>query len=385
MKSDGPFLIIFFGLLAAVALFNVVEPLEQSARTPAASELQSGDYTLADYAKECEEELGEIPEINCLEGETIPVTNSDVEPGLSTEITKENFHSKIKCDRPSLLRNSFTNYWGGFNPCVPFMRVGRVDNQDTSWVWTCRRYFLRDKENPYFDDINMIGHNKKTGGTCFFVNNINRKRPAKPGFWSWIKRKKPNEFGDIEYAENGTKIPAIRKDGMTSAEALEFWTSPKKMTHSNPIFGGSERCIACHDNGPFIHSPFIRQVHKDGKALVPSIMRGPYWMVGSKYFTEWETKYLVSEEAENCTSCHRIGNQRSCGEFARYSVGMKQLPHHTKAFMDKAWMPQSRNAAKVWAPNEIDEDDQKAVKFINHCCKKPNDPKCVWEEMMPKP
>jgi hypothetical protein len=95
MKSDRPFLVIFFGLLVAVALFNVVEPLEQSARTPAATELQSGDYTLADYAKECEEELGEIPQINCLEGETIPVTNSDVEPGISTEITKENFTARL--------------------------------------------------------------------------------------------------------------------------------------------------------------------------------------------------------------------------------------------------------------------------------------------------
>ena len=384
MKNFKHFWPYFFSgsaLLILSVMLSRNGSVNESPRGPAGGSIKP-KYTLVDYARECEEALGEIPEINCLAGEVIPVTNSDIEPGKATSITFENFHKDMKCDNPSLLRNDFVNKVGGFNPCVPNMRVGRVINENTTWVWTCRRYFNREKESPYFDDINMIGHNKETGGTCFFVNHINRKSPKKENFWTKIKNKTPNEYGDVDKAENGTQIPAIRKNGITSNEAVQFWSSPKDMTHTSPLFGGSARCITCHDNDPFVHSPFIQQVRTpDGKTLVPSIRNGPYNIVGSQYFTEWKVKVLVSPEIESCTSCHRIGNSRGCGEFSQYAVGKNDLSHITQAFKGKAWMPQTTKNTAHWKHADPEKDDIKTVEFINYCCKKPNDPKCIWESI----
>lgn len=328
-------------------------------------------YDLHAYAEECKKELGEIPTPSCLEGQIIPVFNSDA----NVEITDKNFEEHgTKCDKPSLLRTNLTNLLTGFSPCVPYTRMGRPAAQEgfnTHWVWTCRRYFVRHKDDVMFDDINMIGHNKDTGATCFFVSHINRKKP-----------KRGNDEG-----HDGTKVPAI-----TSKEGLDFWKSPEQMSNVPAWRGGSQHCTDCHDNDPFIYSPFIQQVKSEnGKSILPRNPYGKYYVVGSKYFNDgsWDVKRLVSKEASSCLLCHFIGSKRTCGDFAKMSVGLKEHRNLTETYQKFHWMPVTddhpydwalTDAQKVAPVEETNPEFIKAVKFINNCCKHPKDEKCKWEQ-----
>lgn len=323
---------------------------------------QPDEYTLHHYAAECERELGAIPAFRCGDGEPVPVFDSD----RGIEVTDATHAGRdTKCDRPSLLRRDWLNRVSGFNPCVPYTRLGRSAAQTgfpTEWIWSCRRYFVRGRQDPKFDDINMIGHNPTTGATCFFVSRINRTSPTPAG----------------DPGLDGTSVPSA-----STAEGLRFWKSPKEMDGVPAILGGSERCVECHDNDAFVHTPFIRQVKRDGKPLVPSHPDGPYFVVGTRYFSSpgWRLRHLVSPEARACTSCHRIGDRRSCDDFALMAVGLQGHGSLTRAFSDAAWMPAYHDD---WGPEPGRKPAKRfldAATFINECCKRPTDPKCKWESV----
>lgn len=330
----------------------------------------SEEYNLQSYVEECRKELGEIPTFNCLDGEVVPVYDSD----NNREVTFDNhLGAKQKCDRPSHLRTDRINYWGGFNPCVPGTRLGRSNpsgNFKTEWVWSCRRYFPRNKQSSRFDDINMIGHNPETGATCFFVSKINRDPPT--------------ESKDLGHSFGQVPSPA-------SPEGKNLWKSPREMTEVSAFRGGSQPCVDCHDNDPFIHTPFFHQVRKNGESILPSNPDGKYYIVGSKYHrTEaWEVKTLVSPEAATCTSCHRIGSRRTCSDLAMLASGMQSGDYLTKKFDKNAWMPQM--ASNDWDKpitnhnkTVLSVEEQKAVKFINKCCSNPDSEECKWQKLSPR-
>ena len=328
-----------------------------------------------EYARQCEQELGPIPVFNCMWGESVPVYDSDTKQ----EITDQNHQGYgTRCDHPSLLRTDGVNRFGHYNPCVPYTRVGRSppgQGFETQWVWSCRRYFVRPKDDVHFDDINMIGHNPKTGATCFFVSKINRKPPV-----SALRSAVTGAVGmtpkRVEHGLDGTKVPS-----MFSPEAAAFWKSPKAMDSIPAWRGGSQRCVECHDANPFMHTPFFQQVTTGtGDAtepLLPGDPDGRYYVVG---FTgpEWKLKHLVSPEAQACTRCHRIGDRRTCGDLSAMAVGTRGHNRLTKTFFKRPWMPQHDD---FWSFEDAHADEKfvKAVQFINRCCKSPKLPECKWE------
>lgn len=377
LSSRKFYLWSFVWLPMLVAFIAVACKLRNNAATvsdDATPANNNAEYTLEEYISDCEKELGTIPEISCLEGEIIPVRNSDLgtdATGLGKEITEKNHGGTgQKCDAPSLLREgdlTSSLLWRslGLNQCVPYTRVARPQPAagfDTQWVYTCRRYYTRTKDNIHFDDINMVGHNPKTGGTCFFVSSINRIVPTK----------------DKDLGHDGTKVPSLTKKQL----ATKFWKTPREMTEVSAAAGGSEPCTSCHDNDAFIHSPYIDQVQVNGEPIVPvtSGPDAPYWLVGRKYFNgpKWQTKHLVSDAASNCTTCHRIGNRRTCEGFAGEAVSLIGNRYLSNKYDRGHWMPPPDDLKARFAT--ADGDDLKAVKFIMDCCKNPNDKKCEWAD-----
>ena len=152
----------------------------------------------------------------------------------------------------------------------------------------------------------IVGHNRRSGATAFFQAGVldavdARKIPSPMGF-----RPLPNE-------------PA----------AGDYWLSPSRTA--------AIACYKCHDNGPFVHSPYVDQVKVNNQLIVPVIDRnppGPYWFVGSQAFSNWpQPKYFKKAgQNNNYTSCHAIGNGPSSGQFIQLFTG-RESPHQiTESF-----------------------------------------------------
>lgn len=398
MKRRGSFLekgsiqpILTVGILLGGVSFAI---LATRSGTPDRAPAQTGEYGLIEYVNDCERELGTIPTFGCFQGEAIPVVNSDLPQSgphgaHPLEITDQNYTGNGQmCDSPSQLQedNFIIREVARLAPCVPYTRLGTSPAQPgfaTKWVWSCRRYFPRPENDWHFDDINMIGHNPETGATCYFVTNINRFLPA---------------HGE-DQGNNGQYVPSpavARADTPAGRYARRLWKTPDMMTNRKSWQGGSMQCTFCHDNDPFIHTPFVQQMLKpDGSPVVPSYPNGPYWMVGDPRFygdpqwmtsggpRGWQVRRLVSPEASACTMCHSLGDQRTCNDLARWSTGVEHHSRTTQFARQFHWMPPS--GGRTWqhalgeAPHApITQDQREAVDFINHCCKHPNDPRCIW-------
>ena len=286
------------------------------------------------YGRRCAQEIAFLPPINCLEGEIIPVTVNGKEP--------KSYPKNLKCDRPSMqdLKGKADSQ------CVPYSRVLKLPLQDpdTIAVAFCRRYKEREKDSPLFDDISIILHRKSSGATCFFQSTDDRTK-----------------------ALDGTRVPPPHElpieTPLGEEVAAKFWLPPEKVA--------LRRCHQCHDSDPFIHSPYISQTSQ-----IPSHPKGAYKIVG-KEFSDWPIVYGVDTKDKNlCTSCHRMGHQYSCNEYAPYSTGDKPiLGQHKgfKSFPKAHWMPPNpeETSLKQWQERYLRD-----ILQIQSCCKNPDQDFC---------
>jgi len=338
-------------------------------------------YELSHYVQECQEALGPIPQIKCLEGQIIPITDiNDIEitPSRYDNLAKS---KDVVCKKPIMVQSRQDALFSRKNvSCLPGTRVGVHKERgqfNTDWAWTCRRYFNRSKISPYYDDINMIGYNIDSGKTCFFVSQINKKKPT-------INK---------DYGHHGAKIPAL-----TDFKTHKFWKSPFQMDQASVLFGGTKDCIECHSSDPFVHSPAIHQLRdEEGKVLIPrySSMKKPYQIVGSRYFNEWNKRikhlkyvYPINEfnrevkklEAaddidelkvdlnviSDCLDCHKMGNFRYCSEFVGQAMGTQKTNGLDPLIRNRAWMPNSKS--KNWKYHKTDDDMKSIAKIVEQCC-----------------
>jgi hypothetical protein len=245
------------------------------------------------YGKECAEKLGSLPPFSCLDGKILPIT-----------VNGQEVHEAVdKCDKPIYL---------GVGPggrCKPNARLGRLDtgNPDVDTVFICRRYQnVTDPLQPGFSDVAVVQHNRVTGDTCFFQALGNE-----------------NLYGRRVPPPNEVRVPDdVRAEHPQASDSVNFWKSPQLMG------GGGLKCVRCHDSDPFIHTPYVDQVFLDDARktkMVPEDAFGPYNIIATKYgMNTWPESFSVKTTATgngNCTSCHRIGSQSTCGEFAGDSVG----------------------------------------------------------------
>ena len=272
----------------------------------------------SEYAKECESAGIDLPkegQLSCSQGKEIPIYVTDCTLGAEKKkitITEENFGKYarpdvdgtpvVNCDSPGLLTD--------WRSCVPGSRIQRFksEKRNSVCVLLCRRGAKNSKEGFY--DINMICNNSSNGATCFFNSNFSKEM-------------------------NGNKLPSVSSDN-------PFWQRPDKL---------SPRCTTCHDNDPFVVSPWLQNDKLD---VVPSQMgsaqtdpkKGPYWVVGSGPFAtnEWSKRMqLVGPEVKQCNSCHRIGSEGTCGLLSKRAtvpLTPKKIPeYYCNGESNIPWMP----------------------------------------------
>ncbi|MCA9567616.1 MAG: hypothetical protein KC656_07225, partial [Myxococcales bacterium] len=108
-----------------------------------------------DHAEACAEVLGPIPAVDCREGVRVQITADGEAVGGPV----------ARCDAPSMLAGQ----------CNPYSRVGRIpgqladgsENPDVDFVFICRVEKDIEGDGPY-GIVAMIGHDRATGGTCYF-------------------------------------------------------------------------------------------------------------------------------------------------------------------------------------------------------------------------
>lgn len=303
------------------------------------------------YACQCKNAMdGWLPgpdELQCSLGETIEVYTTD-NAGLLTLVEAD----VAACANPTLL----------YGTCAPGGTLGQLTHGDVSVKWICRRNAFRadyaDPSAPY-DDVGAIFYNARTGATCWF----------------------DDMDGTGIAGDNWPILDLTRADADPDA-----WTSFFYHTEG-------QGCVGCHDNDPYIYTPFLRAIDwQDGPWT-----SGPLRLVTKAGALEpTGARHLVSPEAAPCTTCHRITSTQTCAGWSADSVGTAKGYGHQDTVVDAAgdltdplwslgtWMPPGVTDPAVWQANYGD-----AARLIQRCCAQPGvdrpangeAPACTWADM----
>jgi hypothetical protein len=253
-----------------------------------------GDESLGVFAEKCKAAMGciEVPAFNCDDGVEVPDTQGD---GL--------VYPNETCDRPNVLS-------GRCDPGSRFQVLVNKKNaagQQVVIVAHCRR---KGGAVGTYKDTAVIAHNQVSGDTCFFQD-------ADPA--------------SVDPKLPGAGVPAPIND------TIGFWGTPAATA--------GLMCVGCHDNGPFVRTPYLTQLKGTTKTealpplpedplittaqqqastkAIPAILPGsrdnsgnstqPYRFVGAN-FQGWKA-YAVSQTGSRfagftqnrCVTCHRMG------------------------------------------------------------------------------
>lgn len=355
------------------------------------------------YAELCVAELGEIPffkkiakgkydtfdcrdfvgsdgkPIEGVEGALVPQTvtdgnDRDVTPAECDDKNSRRYNCFKTCDKPEWL----------FQSCEPGPTVTTAKNdKGTHWTLLCRSAGKRDGDEKtadllktkVFNDIAMIGHNPVTGKTCFFQNKI----------FDGTDGSRVTHPADVE-------------------KSRHIWDGPKGY------------CMNCHSAEAFIHSPWIDGAKRaDGTPIVPMMGKHPDFEIswnaspfsvvnreaqGQAFVGggNWRLpKQLVSEGADACTTCHRLGGGDGLRRFAAWATGEEGLdrePRGTsgplqpklspwgKKFENSHWMPLRLDGLNEdnWASSRYG----KAMAHIKACAANENASGCEWADVPAK-
>ena len=360
-------------------------------------------HSMEKYAELCVAELGEIPffpkkadgtydTFDCrdfttgsgqaiagLEASAVPQSQhdaqgNDVTPAECDDTKPGSANCWKTCDRPD---------WRS-QTCEPGPTVAAAKNEKgTHWVLLCRSpgdstdSLAARTSTKTFNDIAMIGHDPKTGKTCFFQNKLHLG----------------NDGAHVTH-------PADLE------RSRDIWDNPKGY------------CTGCHSADAFIHSPWIDAARRaDGTPIVPmmgkhpdfeiSWLAAPYSVVNRQAMdearisgTEWpKPKQLVSEEAAACIACHRIGDGEGMKRFPMWSTGEEglaskrisgtydgKIAHRyspaASSFEATHWMPP--RLAGLTEASWGESSYAKAVAHIKTCAANPDDPSCKWADVPEK-
>ena len=230
---------------------------------------QTMPETASEYAAMCLPHVGVPPTVDCGAGVRIPIHVDGVEvfesPGYR------------QCDTPDFKGN-----------CNVGSRIGRVQGKaadgspldDVVWAWFCRSAG-RDLFEKGVASVQMIGHNKTTGATCFFES--------------------PDGKGDLiqgrEYLHMDERgLLAGKLPGPDYEDFNRAWIPPPP----------GVQCAQCHQNNAFLHDPWIdsaRLPSNPSETVLPGWVdpEAPYWVVGG---THWDLR-TPHIEGNACLDCHR--------------------------------------------------------------------------------
>lgn len=202
--------------------------------------------TALEYAYECEDVLGKLPNFKYEDALEIPMTKNGIPITQATNNSND-------CDNPFAFGAA----------CDPGNRLGRYqginpdgsENDDVVFIT-----FFRD------GGLGVIGHKFSTGETCFLET-----------------------VGKFDAANNPIPIPG-------DANYNEIWAKPSKLV-------SEFNCVNCHMASPYIHTPAIDQLKNPSdtsELLVPLTGNNPYIIIGQEFGEPLTTNIINS-----CTSCHR--------------------------------------------------------------------------------
>ena len=312
------------------------------------------------YGERCVSELGEIPffektgegeytTYDCLESTEIPLTITDA----NGNVTKPREGTVNQCDNPQYI----------YDLCEAGPRVAsRTNEQGTRWVLLCRKSIGGYASNKY-NDIAMIGHNPFTGKTCFFQNALYSKT-------------------------DGGKIP----HPADTEKSSNLWSG----VHGG--LGSGIECSRCHDADAFIHTPWIDSA-KDaqGRPIVPKMgidadfalgaNDTPFALINQRGQGWQMEKQLVSQEANSCLKCHRMG----AGQFT--TDWISRLDGKDTAWNGITTAAFNAPAHRYWMPPDVAFDTEaqwtssvfaSALEFIRNCGNNPSTSTCIWKDVPTK-
>ena len=282
------------------------------------------------YAEACRAAVGPLPAFSCADGVPVPITVDGV------PVTNPQPQPQMDCDRPSLLDNGA----GSDGQCVPYSRILSLSTETMMVSVMCRQKVIRDPASMDFDEIDVIAHNPSTGATCWFQASGSRETP----------------------------VPGLAVPSPTAARDDSFWNSPEQVA--------ADGCGNCHDNDPFMYSPFVGQVWHE----VPQAPFGRYYHVGGAFgFDQWPTETFALRD-NSCLGCHRIGMLETCGTLTRLMTGKEPPPGADAAALrwplSHAMPPGFGQSLPAW---QVIYDD--AVAEIASCCADPTQQACQLTEL----
>lgn len=317
---------IFQTLLATVAATGFTLGL-----APSTAQAQTASEDHIAYVLQCIDEVAEIRDFSCGEGEVVPITVDGV------EITPDTFEPQMNCDRPALLSNGDDSD----GQCVPGSRILNLSTEQSQVSAMCRQKHNRPADSLMFDEIDIISHNPSTGATC----------------WFQAKSDDPNAPLDGNFVNSPTNL-----------EAPNIWEDPEKVA--------KDYCGDCHDNDPFMYSPFVGQVWNE----VPSNPLGPYYNVDDDWgFSDWPTTSLDMRD-NTCVGCHRIGIGQTCDHLTKWMTG-QEVPKGAdlEAWefpLSHAMPPEHGQTHAAWSTFH-----SRSVAEIKSCCHDPSQQMCNATEI----
>jgi hypothetical protein len=294
-------------------------------RACAAAEDDERERTIC-HACRCKDALGGLPtpdQITCAAGTPIPIYRVEGAGGDAST-----------CANPALLDLMPTE-----QACTPGSRLGQVVTPTAIFRFICRRL----PDGTAYDDMGVIGHNPKTGATCF---------------WTSIDEKRTD---GVMPALDVTDGDPKKLDALASSMQLAY---------------EGDKCVACHDDDPFVYTPHLEGAWRFD---IDDYRFSPYSQVRiAGPPTRIPHRHLVSEEARACTSCHRIADGRTCETFVPSSAG--------KLSSDLPYQPALRRepSRARWMPHPLGKwtaSHDAAVAHIEKCCANPTAPGCRWAEI----
>lgn len=211
--------------------------------------------TLQQYAQKCDAAIGEtVPAFNCDDGQAVPEGRDNGKPyGFSRF-----------CDWPNVLNHE----------CDPGSKFQVLKDTDKATIVAHCRTKATPNDGKY-GDIAVIQYSKVNGATCFY-----QQLPS-------------------------TAVPRLPAQVEAPSAGNAPWYQPK----DTAAIG----CGECHDNGPFIRSPYLAQLAgvTGAKFTLPGSHSQsfndtePYSFVGDDFKT-WKA-YKVEITGNWCTDCHRMG------------------------------------------------------------------------------
>jgi hypothetical protein len=267
-----------------IALAHLLFLFELAVFSPAA---RAADPDLQAYAQQCDAAMDHVtvPGFNCLDGLELPMVGEE----------------GVACEKPPYLPLA---------GCYRYSRIGDLGStDDVGLVFLCRHKKKADEHDNHWNDIAVIQTNYRTGKTCFYQQLDNK---------------------------NGTL------EGIVPAPSTGEgrWITPRVMAEEN------NACIACHDNGAYLRTPYVMQQAANIKGLKNYGLRTKeeqkkYSFPGAEFLfwksgSNWNGsvyRVVVDYGRVNCGICHTMGSNdvdRTFGTsswLGLYSTGVDPTPY----------------------------------------------------------